>query len=174
VYRGSRLTRATNPGSATVRCRIAVHNTWICETLESTLYKESARLVEIPSVSGYVASQEIIDPLLFRGNAIVINSFGISTCGLIGIPGDTRVVEVSKAFFESYQTDGDSEPYQNPLCGRLITVECNAKTISAEIIGMCGSCTGLFDLSLSPGAFKDLIGTTNLGAVQVNWLLSPE
>jgi len=125
------------------------------------------------AASGFAASQIIVDPLLLEGNATVFIPSGLSACGRSRIPSNALVAGVSKAFFESNQPHGDSNPHHNSLCGRSITVENGGKIVSAEIVEECADCKGQFDLILSPNAFKAITGT-NHGVVQVEWFLTPK
>lgn len=75
------------------------------------------------------------------------------------------IVAVSHILFDA--AANSSDPNSNPLCGRMIRVQRDGKSVDVEVVDRCVGCESE-DLDLSPGAFEKLADEA-LGRVEGTW-----
>jgi len=78
------------------------------------------------------------------------------------------VVGVVDDIFDEFQPPNDSNPHDNTLCTKFISVSYEGKSISAEVVERYASPPGETDLILSASAFEALTGQVT-GVVEVEW-----
>ncbi|KIM91522.1 hypothetical protein PILCRDRAFT_810813 [Piloderma croceum F 1598] len=91
---------------------------------------------------------------------------GLGACGAYSSPSD-YIVAVAAPTFDSYPGAG-SNPNQNPICFKHITVNYQGQSVDVTIVDRCADCPGA-NLDLSPAAF-DVLADPSVGRLyNVQW-----
>ncbi|KAK8092410.1 uncharacterized protein PG998_014895 [Apiospora kogelbergensis] len=86
---------------------------------------------------------------------------GLGACGKPINNGDATVA-VAPKFFTA------SNPKNDPVCGKTVTIHYNGKTATAQVWDRCQGC-GDNDLDATPTLFTNLVGSTDPGRVSITW-----
>jgi len=77
------------------------------------------------------------------------------------------ICAVSKLLFDTFPGYAGVNPNDNPVCGRLIQVTYQGKTVTVKVVDRCEACS-LTSLDLSPDAF-DQLADRSVGRIQLSW-----
>ncbi|KAF2235107.1 hypothetical protein EV356DRAFT_419927, partial [Viridothelium virens] len=79
---------------------------------------------------------------------------------------NNNIVAVAESMFDQY---GDSDPNNNPMCGKSITINYGGKSFPAVVVDRCTGCAD-GDLDYSQNMFEAIIGSTSIGRqTGVSW-----
>ncbi|KAI0790207.1 RlpA-like double-psi beta-barrel-protein domain-containing protein-containing protein [Irpex lacteus] len=92
---------------------------------------------------------------------------GLGACGRSNTAAD-HIVAVSASFYDTFPGH-TTNPNNNPVCGRQMTVSYQGRSTTVTVVDRCVGCQ-LHDIDLSPAAFSDL-APTSVGRIQVSWIL---
>jgi hypothetical protein len=89
---------------------------------------------------------------------------GLGACGVTSQNGDS-IVAVSHIIFDAVSVGSD--PNSDPLCGKMIRVRKNGKSLDLKVVDRCVGCAAR-DLDVTEDTFAKLADVT-LGRVKVEW-----
>ncbi|KAI4246201.1 MAG: hypothetical protein LQ352_006443 [Teloschistes flavicans] len=105
---------------------------------------------------------------IYKGDATFYSpSVGLGSCG----HQDQDTDLVAALAYPSMHLYNPSNPNNNPLCGhklRVWQVSKPSTTVTVAIRDTCPGCKGMYDLDLSPAAFKKL-ANPDVGRIKIAW-----
>ncbi|ROW06815.1 hypothetical protein VMCG_03998 [Cytospora schulzeri] len=91
---------------------------------------------------------------------------GAGACGT-PLQNSDMVAAVSTTLYDAYTQGGN--PNNNQLCGQMIELTYNdGSTVTVPIKDRCEACA-VSDVDLTPPAFTQLVGSTDVGRTQASW-----
>ncbi|EXL66533.1 hypothetical protein FOPG_17292 [Fusarium oxysporum f. sp. conglutinans race 2 54008] len=132
------------------------------------------------SVSGYSQREQSPEPQstnqkvdgdVYFGN-LTYYDVGVGACGQDSTGQDDtgNIVALSKILFDAARID--TNPNNNPLCGRTITIKgSNGKISHGTVLDRCEGCK-MSDIDVSRKIFKEIWGSLDEGRTDIQWWYS--
>ncbi|KAJ3837462.1 plant expansin [Lentinula raphanica] len=92
---------------------------------------------------------------------------GLGACGETNAPGDS-IVAIAAPTFDKYP-GATSNPNNNPICNKPITIYYGSKSVTATITDRCAGCAGEADIDMTSSLFQSLVGDLGKGRVSITW-----
>jgi expansin (peptidoglycan-binding protein) len=90
----------------------------------------------------------------------------LGACGINNVDTDF-ICAVSEALFDSYPGYTGVNPNDNPVCGRMIQVNYQGKSVTVKAVDRCTGCQ-MYDIDMTPSAFQSLADPA-LGRIDITW-----
>ena len=102
----------------------------------------------------------------YNGDATFYYPTGLGACGSEITPSDF-IAALAAEDFDPFTPNHN--PNNNCLCGSLVEVNFNGKSVNVTIVDRCVGCKS-GDIDLSPAAFEEL-ADLDIGRIKVSWKL---
>jgi len=103
----------------------------------------------------------------YTGGDGTFYSTGLNACGTVDQDSDF-IAAAAHGMFETFPgNNGNSN--ENPICGKMVTVHYQGKTVQVKITDLCAGCDIATSLDFSPSAF-DVLADPSVGRIHgITW-----